>query len=90
MNQTTESTAPVTTFGFLRHGQTEWNTLKKIQGSGDSPLTEKGKQETDQWTKTLQRYRWDRIIASDLGRGGSREDAEQDRGRRPPEARHCH
>jgi broad specificity phosphatase PhoE len=58
----------VTTFGLLRHGQTEWNILKKIQGSGDSPLSTQGKEETDEWTGTLRKYNWDRIIASDLGR----------------------
>lgn len=68
MNQTTKAIESVTTFGFLRHGQTEWNTLKKIQGSGDSPLTEKGREETEQWVKTIQKYQWHRIIASDLGR----------------------
>lgn len=57
-----------TTFGLLRHGQTEWNVLKKIQGSGDSPLTSQGKEETKEWAETLIKYGWDRIIASDLGR----------------------
>ena len=58
----------VTTFGLLRHGQTEWNILKKIQGSGDSPLSAQGKKETGEWAETLKNYHWDRIIASDLGR----------------------
>ncbi len=58
----------ITTFGLLRHGQTEWNVLKKIQGSADSPLTTKGREETGQWADTLKKYSWDRIIASDLGR----------------------
>ena len=57
-----------TTFGLLRHGQTEWNILKKIQGSEDSPLTSQGKKETKEWAETLKSYGWDRIIASDLGR----------------------
>ena len=26
----------------VRHGQTEWNVLKKMQGSADIPLNEKG------------------------------------------------
>jgi len=59
---------PGTTFGFLRHGQTEWNRLKKIQGSCDSPLTEKGRAEVAEWSHTLQQFNWDRIFASDLGR----------------------
>lgn len=27
---------------LIRHGQTQWNLQKRMQGSGDSPLTEKG------------------------------------------------
>jgi len=68
MEKKASDSAPPTTFGLLRHGQTEWNTLKKIQGSADSPLTARGKRETSSWVKTLQPYHWDRIIASDLGR----------------------
>jgi len=62
------TTPLATTFGLLRHGQTLWNTLKKIQGFGDSPLTEKGREQTQLWSQTLQRYSWNRIVASDLGR----------------------
>ena len=57
-----------TLFGLLRHGQTEWNTEKRIQGYGDSPLTAEGREQTAKWVPTLQTYRWDRIFASDLGR----------------------
>lgn len=57
-----------TTFGLLRHGQTEWNVLKKVQGSADSPLTAAGREQTEEWGRTLQRYPWNRIICSDLGR----------------------
>ncbi len=57
-----------TTFGLLRHGETLWNTQKRIQGFGDSPLTPEGRQQTSIWALTLKRYAWDRIIASDLGR----------------------
>lgn len=66
-NPDNESTI-VTIFGLLRHGQTEWNILKKIQGSADSPLSEDGKKQTAAWIDTLKTYDWDRIIASDLGR----------------------
>jgi probable phosphoglycerate mutase len=62
------ATASATTFGLLRHGQTQWNALKKIQGSGDSPLTATGREETELWLQTLKRYQWQRILASDLGR----------------------
>lgn len=59
---------PETTFGLLRHGQTEWNILKKVQGSADSPLTVEGRLQTAEWGKTLQPFHWHRIICSDLGR----------------------
>lgn len=57
-----------TTFGLLRHGETIWNTKKKIQGYGDSPLTAKGRQQTAEWVATLLQWQWHRIAASDLGR----------------------
>lgn len=55
-------------FGLLRHGETEWNTDKRIQGFSDSPLTTKGVLQTQQWIKTLKQWDWDQIYASDLGR----------------------
>lgn len=55
-------------FGLLRHGETQWNTLKKIQGFCNSPLTPKGIAETRQWLTTLGDWEWDQIYASDLGR----------------------
>lgn len=30
---------------FVRHGETEWNVLKKIQGKTDIPLNERGKEQ---------------------------------------------
>lgn len=57
-----------TLFGLLRHGQTEWNIEKRIQGYGDSPLTAEGREQTAKWLPTLHSYPWDRILASDLGR----------------------
>ena len=38
---TSRTNTVATIFGLLRHGQTEWNILKKIQGSADSPLSSK-------------------------------------------------
>lgn len=55
-------------FGLLRHGQTEWNIEKRIQGYGNSPLTAEGREQTAKWVETLRAYGWDRILASDLGR----------------------
>ncbi|WP_457576481.1 histidine phosphatase family protein [Desulfomarina sp.] len=58
----------ITTFGLLRHGQTEWNTVKKIQGSRNSPLTAYGRKQTARWAHFLKKFNWNRIVASDLGR----------------------
>lgn len=61
-------TSKPTVFGLLRHGKTEWNSVKRIQGSADSPLTAEGKAKTVEWIPKLKSFDWHRIIASDLGR----------------------
>jgi len=68
MTLSPDTTSNATVFGFLRHGETEWNRLKKIQGSCNSPLTQKGKEHLRNWAQTIKKYPWDRIFASDLGR----------------------
>jgi broad specificity phosphatase PhoE len=68
MDRTHSTATPGTIFGLLRHGQTLWNVEKKIQGFNDSPLSENGRRQTVLWSKTLQQYAWDHIVASDLGR----------------------
>jgi probable phosphoglycerate mutase len=68
MKKTNSTTNDLTRFGLLRHGQTEWNKLRKIQGSCDSPLTSKGKEQIAKWALFLKKYNWDRIFASDQGR----------------------
>ncbi|PWK46358.1 histidine phosphatase family protein, partial [Pleionea mediterranea] len=35
----------MTTFYLARHGETEWNRIKRLQGRLDSPLTEQGIQQ---------------------------------------------
>ncbi len=68
MSQHNPHSAPVSLFGLLRHGETIWNTQKKIQGLENSPLTLNGKNQTKAWLPTLQQWDWDQIYASDLGR----------------------
>ena len=55
-------------FGLIRHAETLWNRESRIQGHQDSPLTDKGKKEADEWGLELSRISWDRIVGSDLGR----------------------
>lgn len=35
----------MTRISFVRHGETEWNALGKIQGQTDIPLNERGVQQ---------------------------------------------
>ena len=59
---------PLRLFGLLRHGQTVWNVEKRLQGHGDSPLTEAGRRRTLRWARHLAGCGWETIVASDLGR----------------------
>ncbi len=45
--------ADQTTFLFVRHGQTNWNVEKKIQGSTDNPLNNKGREQARTTAKNL-------------------------------------
>ncbi|QQG44609.1 MAG: histidine phosphatase family protein [Candidatus Roizmanbacteria bacterium] len=56
----------LTTFYIVRHGQTEWNVLHKIQGHLDSPLTKQGKQEAKQTAQKLKDVHFDAVYSSDL------------------------
>jgi broad specificity phosphatase PhoE len=62
------NTPPKTIIGLLRHGITLWNEDKRVQGSMDSPLSSKGREITTAWAEQLADEKWDRIVASDLGR----------------------
>ena len=57
-----------TRFGLIRHAETRWNRESRIQGHGDSSLTDSGKREADAWGRQLKRVAWDRLLGSDLGR----------------------
>jgi len=53
---------------LVRHGETEWNLVKRTQGHLDSPLTPKGVSQAMETAKKLKDYRLDLIISSPLGR----------------------
>jgi probable phosphoglycerate mutase len=57
-----------TRFGLIRHAETVWNRENRIQGHGDSSLTDSGKKEAAGWGHILKSILWDRIFGSDLGR----------------------
>ncbi len=57
------------TLYIVRHGQTQWNVERRMQGRMDSPLTELGKAQAMQHGKTLRELGGcDRMVASPSGR----------------------
>lgn len=52
----------------IRHGQTEWNVLKKMQGSADIPLNEKGIEQAYITKDKLKDINIDMIFCSPLRR----------------------
>jgi probable phosphoglycerate mutase len=74
---------PVLRIYVARHGQTEWNALKKVQGKSDIPLNAVGQKQAQTLVARLAGVRLDRIYTSTLKR--SRMTAEPFGGRVPVE-----
>lgn len=53
---------------LVRHGETEWNALRRIQGHSDSALTAKGQRQAEQVAGRAKRLGITHVISSDLGR----------------------
>jgi|HigsolmetaAR203D_1030402.scaffolds.fasta_scaffold01603_3 probable phosphoglycerate mutase len=58
----------MTEIGLIRHGVTDWNVLKKIQGKSDIPLNGEGRRQAKQLAERLRREQWDAVVTSDLVR----------------------
>lgn len=56
----------LTTFYLFRHGQTEFNSQKRIQGHVDSPLTEEGILKIKQVAEKFRNVHFDQAFSSDL------------------------
>ncbi len=54
------------TFYIVRHGETEWNVKKLLQGHSDSSLTNNGKQQAEMLAAELKDINFDAIYSSDL------------------------
>ncbi|SET34673.1 2,3-diphosphoglycerate-dependent phosphoglycerate mutase GpmB [Thorsellia anophelis] len=53
---------------LVRHGETQWNAQKRIQGQADSPLTEEGRIQAKQVAMRVKNLGITHLISSDLGR----------------------
>ncbi|CAN5315547.1 histidine phosphatase family protein [soil metagenome] len=56
----------MTTLYIVRHGETEWNTQKLLQGHTDSPLTEKGIEQAKESAAHFKTLTFDAAFSSDL------------------------
>lgn len=53
---------------LIRHGETDWNAMEKIQGKTDIPLNENGTRQAQQCRDYLKDSNWDIIVTSPLKR----------------------
>jgi probable phosphoglycerate mutase len=53
---------------LVRHGETDWNRERRIQGSTDIPLNDTGRDQARETGRLLARRSWDAIYASPLVR----------------------
>ena len=50
---------------LVRHGETQWNAQRRIQGQSDSALTEKGERQAEQVAERVKTLGITHVIASD-------------------------
>ncbi|MFF2242803.1 histidine phosphatase family protein [Arthrobacter sp. NPDC058130] len=64
----------LTTFALVRHGQTDWNAQRRLQGSTDVPLNDVGRCQARDAVAVLSGYEWDAIVCSPLSRAAETAD----------------
>jgi uncharacterized phosphatase len=58
----------MTVFALVRHGETDWNRERRIQGSTDIPLNDTGREQARATGVLLASRRWTALVASPLSR----------------------
>ena len=58
----------MTSLYLVRHGETDWNAQRRIQGSTDIPLNAMGREQAETTGRLLARREWDGIYSSPLSR----------------------
>jgi uncharacterized phosphatase len=53
---------------IVRHGETEWNRLTKLQGREDIELNDIGREQAKGTSEYLSQFNWDKIYTSPLKR----------------------
>jgi uncharacterized phosphatase len=53
---------------LVRHGETDWNALGRLQGREDVPLNDRGREQARRSGEALRRYAWDHVLTSPLAR----------------------
>ena len=51
---------------LIRHGETDWNTEKRLQGRTDIPMNETGIRQIEALSERLKRDRWDVVCTSPM------------------------
>jgi uncharacterized phosphatase len=58
----------VTELVLVRHGETEWNRIGRVQGLSDIPLNDTGREQARHAGRRLATERWDAVATSPLSR----------------------
>lgn len=58
----------MTRIALVRHGETEWNRVRRIQGRSDIPLNDTGRSQARRTASALRSESWDAVYSSPLSR----------------------
>lgn len=64
----------MTLLAIIRHGETDWNVMRRMQGHRDIPLNERGRQQAARVAERLAPETWDVLMSSDLSRAAETAD----------------